>query len=251
MFPHETRILLFTMSCTQSTNKQHTGLWLELVFYKNPHHHNTAWLRGEKKSAVTSFEREAAILKKVHGFLQSFTNVVLFSVASLITFQCVFVFCPYDLATQTSSFRSSWIVLTYLQRLMWEWLLPWRHLWWTDRWPFGYIWRLIKGANPSTSWRSTSALCKGGSTSITTFRFRRGSRLDSVTLWQWFTFRDWSFGQYSATVLMDWFLTLRQPVRSRCSRPLQFLATSSTESSVTLALTATDRDVNFKHFLAR
>lgn len=128
MFPHETRILLFTMSCTQSTNKQHTGLWLELVFYKNPHHHNTAWLRGEKKSAVTSFEREAAILKKVHGFLQSFTNVVLFSVASLITFQCVFVFCPYDLATQTSSFRSSWIVLTYLQRLMWEWLLPWRHL---------------------------------------------------------------------------------------------------------------------------
>lgn len=71
----------------------------------------------------------------------------------------------------------------------------------TDRWPFGYIWRLIKGANPSTSWRSTRALCKGGSTSITTLRFRSGSRLDSVTLWQWFTFRDCSFGQYSARVL--------------------------------------------------
>ncbi|TNN83776.1 hypothetical protein EYF80_005952 [Liparis tanakae] len=42
-----------------------------------------------------------------------------------------------------------------------------------------------------------------------------------------------------------------QPVRSRCSRPLQFLATSSTDSSVTLALTARDRDLNFKHFLAR
>lgn len=51
--------------------------------------------------------------------------------------------------------------------------------------------------------------------------------------------------------LMDWFLTLRQPVRSSCSRPLQFLATSSTDSSVTLALTAKDRDLNFEHFLAR
>lgn len=47
-----------------------------------------------------------------------------------------------------------------------------------------YIWRLMNGANPSTSCRSTSALCKGGSTSITTLRFRKGSRLDSVTLWQ-------------------------------------------------------------------
>lgn len=36
---------------------------------------------------------------------------------------------------------------------------------------------------------------------MVTLRLRSGSRLDSVTLWQWFTLRDCSFGQYSASVL--------------------------------------------------
>lgn len=63
--------------------------------------------------------------------------------------------------------------------------------------------RLTKGAKPAMSWSSTRAWCRGGSTSMSTPRFRKRLRLGSATWWQCRTRRERSAGQYSASVLRE------------------------------------------------
>lgn len=63
--------------------------------------------------------------------------------------------------------------------------------------------RLTNGAKPAMSWSSTRAWCRGGSTSMSTPRFRKRLRLGSATWWQCRTLSDRSNGQYSAKVLRE------------------------------------------------